>query len=206
MSKQPSFGEQLQHSKLSTWNAVPIKQQPKKFQVESIKKSTLPEITAKPKRSKNAPMEITSKKSVTRNHLTPISSAPKFRDPRFDSMSGQFNKGLFESSYSFLEDLKKEELNVLKQNRTENFDQIQLLQSKNSVQKKNSLLRDAKKSVFAKEREMISKGKTPYFEKKSVIKQRVQIDEVITYCLETYFSFVLSYQSIYVAFCYQVPF
>jgi ribosomal RNA-processing protein 36 len=40
----------------------------------------------------------------------PRNSQRKFRDPRFDSLSGKFNEDLFHKSYSFVEEYKQEEL------------------------------------------------------------------------------------------------
>lgn len=43
-------------------------------------------------------------------------SKPKLtRDPRFDSMSGNLNEGLFRESYSFVKDLRNERINTLKE-------------------------------------------------------------------------------------------
>ena len=42
------------------------------------------------------------------------SEKSKSRDPRFDSLMGEFNKGLFQTSYSFVNDLRKKEVEELK--------------------------------------------------------------------------------------------
>jgi len=47
-------------------------------------------------------------------NLQKKNKAPKFRDPRFDAISGKLNEGLFQESYKFLfEDQKKERMQKL---------------------------------------------------------------------------------------------
>ncbi|CAI2173663.1 16575_t:CDS:2 [Funneliformis geosporum] len=69
----------------------------------------------KKRRNKHAPMEVTSKKPVSRfRQIVEISNSVKHRrDPRFDSLSGKFNEDLFEKSYSFLDEYKKSEIELI---------------------------------------------------------------------------------------------
>ncbi|KAA1106376.1 rRNA bioproteinsis protein rrp36 [Puccinia graminis f. sp. tritici] len=64
---------------------------------------------------KHAPIEISSKKPVTRKRT--IVEVPKIerRDPRFDSLSGQVNSELHERSFEFLKEQRKSELEQLRQ-------------------------------------------------------------------------------------------
>ncbi|KAJ2920362.1 hypothetical protein MD484_g194, partial [Candolleomyces efflorescens] len=71
--------------------------------------------TRKKRINKNAPMEVTSKKPVTRKRT--VVEVPKIvaRDPRFLPMSGDFKPEVFSKSYGFLNDAHKTELQTLKE-------------------------------------------------------------------------------------------
>ncbi|TFK30405.1 DUF947-domain-containing protein [Coprinopsis marcescibilis] len=72
--------------------------------------------TAKhPRSSKHAPMEVTSKRPVSRKRI--VVETPKLvaRDPRFLPTAGEFKPELFQQSYSFLTDSHKSELNTLRE-------------------------------------------------------------------------------------------
>ncbi|KAG2226779.1 hypothetical protein INT45_005744 [Circinella minor] len=64
--------------------------------------------------NKYSPMEVSSKKAVSRFREVVPTSGSKTRDPRFDKLSGQLNQDLFEKSYSFLDDYKKSEQEMLR--------------------------------------------------------------------------------------------
>ncbi|KAI8993187.1 hypothetical protein BDB01DRAFT_314040 [Pilobolus umbonatus] len=126
--------------------------------------------------SKHRPMEISSKRAVTRHRAVVELPAEKRRDPRFDKLSGQLNQDLFEKSYSFLNDYKKTEMDMLKERlRKENDPEAReelksLLLKKTSAERteqekkrRQELLRERKK----REAELVKEGKTPYFLKKS---------------------------------------
>ncbi|KAF9517517.1 hypothetical protein BS47DRAFT_1314197, partial [Hydnum rufescens UP504] len=63
---------------------------------------------------KHAPMEITSKKPVSRRRT--IIDVPKIeqRDPRFSTLSGEFNPNKFAHSYSFVTDMQQDEVASLR--------------------------------------------------------------------------------------------
>ncbi|KAF8320317.1 DUF947-domain-containing protein [Clavulina sp. PMI_390] len=72
-------------------------------------------VKAKVKRpDKNAPMEVSSKKPVSRRRT--VVEAPKIerRDPRFSSLSGSFDQSQFSKSYSFITGLQETEVGDLK--------------------------------------------------------------------------------------------
>ncbi|KAM0748156.1 DUF947-domain-containing protein [Meredithblackwellia eburnea MCA 4105] len=66
--------------------------------------------------SKHAPMEMSSKKAVSRIRqiVEPTDLKKKSRDPRFSSLSGQVNPSLFRQSYSFLASSQSAELASLR--------------------------------------------------------------------------------------------
>ncbi|KJH41229.1 hypothetical protein DICVIV_12797 [Dictyocaulus viviparus] len=66
-------------------------------------------------RGQHRPKEITSKKPVStfRPVYQNINNTKKRRDPRFDARSGLFKQRCFEDNYSFLNDLRKQEIKDL---------------------------------------------------------------------------------------------
>ncbi|SCZ87407.1 BZ3500_MvSof-1268-A1-R1_Chr2-2g04873 [Microbotryum saponariae] len=71
-------------------------------------------VNANQRSSKHAPMELSSKKPVTRNRQVIEVQANKARDPRFDSLSGNIKSDLFSRSYGFLADQQTAELEALR--------------------------------------------------------------------------------------------
>ncbi|RXW22902.1 hypothetical protein EST38_g2957 [Candolleomyces aberdarensis] len=70
--------------------------------------------TRKKRSNKNAPMEVTSKKPVSRKRT--VVEVPKIvaRDPRFLPMVGDFKPEVFQKSYGFLNDTHTTELQTLR--------------------------------------------------------------------------------------------
>lgn len=60
----------------------------------------------KKRSSKNHPLEISSRRQVTRFKSVVEVKKKRLVDPRFDSMSGRLNEDLFAKSYAFLDDYK----------------------------------------------------------------------------------------------------
>ncbi|KAJ1943114.1 rRNA biogenesis protein rrp36 [Linderina pennispora] len=103
------------------------------------------------------------------------------RDPRFDSLSGNFNEDLFEKSYAFLDAQRNEELESLKQQvrklRNSNpseAERIQKLvnsmQSREASKKQRKHMQELKRTHRKKEMEAAKQGKMPYFLKKRDLK------------------------------------
>ncbi|KAI8082468.1 hypothetical protein BDF21DRAFT_382091 [Thamnidium elegans] len=126
--------------------------------------------------NKHKPMEISSKRAVGRYRDVVPLPAEKRRDPRFDKLSGQLNQDLFEKSYSFLNDYKKSEIDMLKESIKKERDPEEQERMKGLLLKmvstdkmeqekkrKQQLLRERKKQ----EAELVKEGKTPYFLKRS---------------------------------------
>ncbi|KDQ16833.1 hypothetical protein BOTBODRAFT_30734 [Botryobasidium botryosum FD-172 SS1] len=63
---------------------------------------------------KHAPMEMSSKRPVTRRRAVVEVPRIERRDPRFSSLSGEFSSTLFDSSYGFLSDIQKSEVSTLR--------------------------------------------------------------------------------------------
>lgn len=68
------------------------------------------------RKSKDAPAEMSSKIPVSRFRqvVAPQRKAPA-RDPRFDSLSGIYNPGLYKKAYGFLDEMREEEIKGLKE-------------------------------------------------------------------------------------------
>lgn len=142
----------------------------------------------KKRRNKHAPMEVTSKRPVSRfRQIVEVSKSVKLRrDPRFDSLSGKFNEDLFEKSYSFLDDYKKSEIELVtnqmkKESDIKEKSKLQLLLNKlkskisheHNLKRKKELKRERKK----KESELVAQGKNPYYYKKSDEKNLELLDK-----------------------------
>ncbi|RCH85393.1 rRNA bioproteinsis protein rrp36 [Rhizopus azygosporus] len=126
--------------------------------------------------SKHRPMEMSSKRAVTRLRTVVPLQAEKRRDPRFDKLSGHFNQDLFEKSYGFLEEYRKSEIDMLKERikkerDPETAENLKMMltkmvsseKTKEDRKRKQELIRQRKKQ----EAELVKQGKKPYFLKRS---------------------------------------
>ncbi|KAJ4486064.1 hypothetical protein J3R30DRAFT_3326873 [Lentinula aciculospora] len=68
------------------------------------------------RQNKHAPIEITSKKPVTRRRTVVNVQTPQARDPRFLPMTGEFSSQKFNDNYQFLNESHKTELSTLREN------------------------------------------------------------------------------------------
>jgi ribosomal RNA-processing protein 36 len=137
--------------------------------------------------NKNRPMEVSSKKPVSR--YREVFQVPKkvARDPRFESLCGEFNADGFRKRYNFLYENKlpaeKEELkNVLKKsNDPEVVDDLKRRLSWIDKQLKSSAVKNNDKEILTehkkKEREAAKQGKQPYYLKKSDIRKQKLIEK-----------------------------
>ncbi|KAG6890375.1 hypothetical protein C0992_001965 [Termitomyces sp. T32_za158] len=66
--------------------------------------------------NKHAPMEVTSKRPVTRKRTVIEAKTPQERDPRFLPLAGQFSEDSFRHGYSFLAESHIRELDALRDN------------------------------------------------------------------------------------------
>lgn len=66
------------------------------------------------RQSKHSPMEVSSKKPMSRKRQVVELSGYKARDPRFDPLCGQFSQNEFDQKYSFVDDYRRSEIRVLK--------------------------------------------------------------------------------------------
>jgi ribosomal RNA-processing protein 36 len=142
---------------------------------------------------RHAPTEISSSKqpvSVVRT-LPILENTPKYkaRDPRFDRSMGSYNPDLFRKSYTFVDEMQRQELDGIREllRRDKNMpahkrqDLERLLDRAKTKQKQSE--RDAKRHALVKEwREkesaLVKEGKkSPYYLKKSDVRKMELVDE-----------------------------
>ncbi|CAO3635168.1 unnamed protein product [Cunninghamella echinulata] len=161
--KKPNKAQIIRELKLA---ASKLKGTRKKATPEDMKRS-----------SKHRPMEISSKKKVSRfREVVETASTKKRRDPRFDKLSGKLNQDLFEKSYGFIKDYKQSEKEQLQQRlaKTKNIEERDILKQEliTIKSRETQLKNDQRKRELARERkkmesELVQQGKTPYFLKRS---------------------------------------
>ncbi|KAK0464169.1 hypothetical protein IW261DRAFT_1524307, partial [Armillaria novae-zelandiae] len=71
---------------------------------------------AAPRSSKHAPMEMTSKRPVTRRRTVVEVKTVQPRDPRFIPLSGELSEDKYRHNYAFLTQTHKNELQILREN------------------------------------------------------------------------------------------
>ncbi|KAF9318021.1 rRNA biogenesis protein rrp36 [Podila horticola] len=135
---------------------------------------------------KNKPMEIGSKKPVGRFRQVVEVASTKRRDPRFDSLSGKLDTDLFEKSYGFLKDYQADEMKklreLIKKERDEDMKdklqtQLSRMVDRQATEAAQKRRQEIKREHKRKEKDLVSKGKNPFFLKKSDQKKLELIDK-----------------------------
>ncbi|KAI8084793.1 uncharacterized protein BX664DRAFT_337802 [Halteromyces radiatus] len=136
--------------------------------------------------NKHSPMEMSSKRKVSRFRDVVETAATKRRDPRFDKLSGQLNEDLFEKSYGFLTDYRQDEQKALMARLHKVKDPEEKARIKatlTSMKSKEMAAADMKrKQALARERkkveaDLVKQGKQPYFLKKSEKRKLELVDK-----------------------------
>lgn len=173
--------------------ADPSKERPsKKPKIDSVAEEP------KKKRTKSMPVEMSSKNPVSRDRDFMKVEKKKFRDPRFDNLSGKFEDHWFQKSYGFIDEIKGQEVQFLKQQvQSEEVDD----REKHKFQKALSVMTEQQKAaqrkketqklkqiLRKKEAEAVAQGKKPFYfghtavkdadlkQKFSVLKETGQLD------------------------------
>merc|ERR1712002_1448453 len=89
----------------------------------------------------------------------------RHRDPRFDNLSGTFNDDMFQKSYSFVDEMKKDELKMVKKQ----FKKARNKEEKSSLHK---LLQRMEEQYEAR-----SAGKKVFYLKKKEAKKSELLDQ-----------------------------
>jgi len=138
---------------------------------------------------KGAPLEFSAKSRI-KNPSILQKHTEKITDPRFSDDFGNYQAENFEKYYGFIEDIERDELTQLQKKqksiaskrkkrsgKTSDFehDLIQTIKSKKQRLEAKQKKREQKTVQANRKKEeldLISKGKTPYFEKKTAIKRK----------------------------------
>ncbi|OJD31546.1 rrna processing protein [Diplodia corticola] len=141
---------------------------------------------SKSRSSKHAPAVMTSKKPVSRKREVLASKKRTARDPRFEALSGSLDSNQLKHNYAFLDQYRDSEMAELKASikKTKNEEDKNILKrkllsmesqkkAKDSKERHEKVVREHKKQ----ERDAVKQGKTPYFLKKSEVKQRALVDQ-----------------------------
>jgi ribosomal RNA-processing protein 36 len=140
----------------------------------------------KKRENKNRPMEISSKKPVSRYREVIEVKKKKTRDPRFDNLSGKYNEDLFKKSYKFLSEIEENEMNMIQEKikKTKNSLEkekltrvYQSLKSKKQTEAAKERRQAIKREWRKKEMQRVKEGKRPYFLKKADLKRMELIDK-----------------------------
>ena len=125
--------------------------------------------------NKNRPREITARKQVPRfMEIFPVKKNIP-RDPRFDSLCGTFNQKAFKNSYSFLFEVKKNDLNTLKEQLKNATDPKTVRRIKYLIQRLENQIREEERKKQKEEQHQkekqeivhaIRSGEKPKFKKK----------------------------------------
>lgn len=135
--------------------------------------------------NKNRPMEVSAKRPVP--FLRQIVAVKKstLRDPRFDDLSGEYKSEIFEKTYSFINDIKNREKEVvkkkLKKTKSEKKkEKLQFLVKRMENQERARLSREQQRDrelQFKRaQRERANQGQAPLFLKNSE-KKKLQLLE-----------------------------
>ncbi|XP_075454954.1 ribosomal RNA processing protein 36 homolog isoform X2 [Ascaphus truei] len=130
--------------------------------------------------SKNQPMEMSSKRPVP--YLRKVVPAKKElrRDPRFDDLSGDYKPEVFEKTYRFLEDVKKNEKEVVNKKLRkvrnpelkEKLEQlIQRMDQQEESARKKQKQREREMEFKRQQRELAQQGKKPFYLKRGDLRK-----------------------------------
>ncbi|XP_011072158.1 ribosomal RNA processing protein 36 homolog [Sesamum indicum] len=137
--------------------------------------------------NKNRPMEMSSKKPVSR--FREVIQVPKkvVRDPRFESLCGNLDVDGFKKRYNFLyenilpaekEELKKQ---MKKAKDPEAIKELKYRMARVDKELKSAVTKRTEKDILAehkkKEREAAKKGKQPYYLKKSELRKQKLVEK-----------------------------
>lgn len=145
-------------------------------------------VAAAKRANKHAPMEVTSKKPVSRKRDIVEIPKVKARDPRFDPVPGmpEMDEVRARKAYAFLDEYRETELKELKAALKKEKDprkqerlkrEILSMDSKKKTQERKDRERAVIEKHRRKEKELVKQGKTPFYLKKSEQKKQVLLDQ-----------------------------
>ena len=156
---------------------------------ENTQESTVSKTIRKSKdikqKKKSEPIEISSKHRDFKARKVVDVHSRKIRDPRFDDLSGNYNEEMFEKSYDFINDIKRQELEAVKKQlkKVKNKEKKEQLKGLLRKMKQETKLKEAKKKMKELQRNrkeeekiLIEKGKKPFYLKKSDRKKQELVE------------------------------
>ncbi|KAM7208787.1 protein of unknown function (DUF947) domain containing protein [Naviculisporaceae sp. PSN 640] len=149
---------------------------------------------AVPKRtSKHAPVEMTSKKPVSRKRdFIEVHHKPQPRDPRFGPLgpghgySAPLDEAKLRKAYSFLDEYQESEMKQLKEaiKKTKNPEEkeklsraLMSMESKKKARMRKDKERQLLEEHRKQEKELVKQGKQPFYLKKSEQKKRLLVEQ-----------------------------
>ncbi|KAM8947201.1 ribosomal RNA processing protein 36 homolog [Pelodytes ibericus] len=129
---------------------------------------------------RHEPLETSSKEFVPFLRKVTRSKKEMRRDPRFDDLSGEYKPEVFEKTYRFLDDVKKQERETIqkkmkKVRNPELKDKLDHLLRRMDQQEKatlkNQKLRERELEFKKEQREQAQKGKKPFYLKKGALRR-----------------------------------
>ncbi|KAH8598016.1 hypothetical protein B0O99DRAFT_615706 [Bisporella sp. PMI_857] len=136
--------------------------------------------------SKHAPTEISSKKAVSRKReVVPIPKR-EIRDPRFESMAGSVDEARVRKAYAFLDDYREDEMKELREQIKKSKNEDEKERMKRTLlsmesKKKAQMRKDKEQEILDRhrkeEKELVRKGKQPFYLKKAEQKKRVLLEQ-----------------------------
>lgn len=145
-------------------------------------------VAAAKRANKHAPMEVTSKKPVSRKRDIVEIPKVKARDPRFDPIPGmpEMDEVRARKAYAFLDEYRETELKELKAALKKEKDprkqerlkrEVLSMESKKKTQERKDRERAVIEEHRRKEKELVKQGKKPFYLKKSEQKKQVLLDQ-----------------------------
>ncbi|XP_041044083.1 ribosomal RNA processing protein 36 homolog [Carcharodon carcharias] len=133
--------------------------------------------------NKNRPIEMSTKQPVP--YLRKVIPVKKrlVRDPRFDDLSGEYKPDIYDNTYSFLNDVRNKEKQVilkkLKKAKNQNLREkleslLQRMTQQDEAQNKRQQQRERLKEFKQKQRERVQQGHKPYYLKKSLLQNHAR--------------------------------
>ncbi|CAG0881638.1 unnamed protein product [Cyprideis torosa] len=128
---------------------------------------------AVPKRAnKNRPREVSARRPPGSREVVAVSSKAKHRDPRFDPLCGDYKPELWKKSYSFIEDMRKEELETVKNQMKDETDEekrermkdlVKRMQNQANAREVEEAREERKKKAKQEAIEALKQGRKPFF-------------------------------------------
>lgn len=136
--------------------------------------------------SKHAPVEVSSKKAVSRRREVVPVAKRQIRDPRFEAIAGQVDDQKVNQNYSFLNDYRMDEIKALKEQIRTTKDESLKEKLKRQLlpmeSKMKTELRKAKEHEILdkhrkEEKKLVEQGKKPFYLKKAEQKKQLIMEQ-----------------------------